>query len=154
MFILLTAGLILAGWLTHSQTIFGVNSLNGNTNSTNGMLSKQTVACDLSSFDPNNPAGILACNSLVGTLMFLVVSIIGIVFVVGLIPGTGNLFSTVGFASIYILPAFLIITLVALEVFIFPLGFVMAASDFIKYPILLVYNSLLIATVVQVIKGS
>ena len=148
MFILMTIGLLLAGWLTHSQSIAVVSGLTG----------QKPVALD-NADSVNNPIASLGLdtNTILGQLMGVIAIIcvgLGAVGIIGtFIPGVGNLFSSIGFASVYVLPAFIVIGLVSLEVFVFPLGFVLSAGDYIRIPVLLIYNGLLIATIVQVVAG-
>jgi len=148
MFILMTIGLLLAGWLTHSQSIADVS----------GLIAKKPVAFNNTNSTANPIASLgLDTNTILGQLMGIIAIIcvgLGAVGIIGtFVPGVGNLFSSIGFASVYVLPAFIVIGLVSLEVLVFPLGFVMSAGDYIRIPILLIYNGLLIATVVQVIAG-
>jgi hypothetical protein len=98
-------------------------------------------------------------GTILGTIMGGIAVICGLLvaggFVAAFVPGLGNLFSSIGFASIYILPALMLGGLMVLQVFVFPLGFLVApgVSDSITYPVMVIYNSLLIATVVQFIRG-
>ena len=146
-FMLMTAGLLIAGYLVHSPPIVNIDSLTSTT--------AQNVAGCQGGMSIANPTAILTCPN---TLLYAIMGAIGFICLgaIGLSAiGQGNLFANVGFASIYILPAIMIGGLVSLEIFVFPLGFLTMAgiSPFITYPVMLVYNLLLITTIVQFIRG-